>query len=185
MTAMFADGVGSPLDQGVATWLMVAAVFFGWIGIARLRNRAFKGVPRPLGWVSTGVGVTALVLAVVLPTIIRPDTPTTRPSSTATIAIATPRPAQVFHGNPATVQLNIVLKGGKIVSYTSLRTPLPANTGHIHVYLDNDLISMTTLLHRTIDVNPGHHTLMVQFVAVDHVPWNPPVETSVRFDVQP
>jgi hypothetical protein len=182
---MFADGVGSPLDQGVATWLMVAAVFFGWIGIARLRNRAFKGMPRPLGWVSTGVGVTALVLAVVLPTIVRPDTPKVRPSSSATISIVTPRPQQVFHGNPATVPLQIVLNGGKIVSYTSLRTPLPANTGHIHLYLDGNLIFMTTHLSRTLDINPGHHTLTAEFVAVDHVPWNPPVTTSVRFDVQP
>jgi hypothetical protein len=44
---------------------------------------------------------------------------------------------------------------------------------------------MTFQLKRTIDVNPGHHTLTAQFVAVDHVPWNPNVQTSVRFDVQP
>ncbi|HEY7280781.1 MAG TPA: hypothetical protein VID47_04220 [Actinomycetota bacterium] len=182
---MFADGVGSPLDQGVATWLMVAAVFFGWIGIARLRGRAFKGMPRPLGWVSTGVGVTALVLAFVLPTIVRPDISKVRPSSTATIHIVTPEPGQVFHGNPATVRITIALKGGEIVRYTSLRPPLPPNKGHVHVYLDGDLISMTFRLRQTIDVNPGHHTLLVEFVAVDHAPWNPAVETSVRFDVQP
>ena len=180
---MVADGVGSPLDQGVATWLMVAAVFLGWIGIARLRNRAFRRLPRAAGWVLTAMAATALVLAVVLPPIIRPDTTTARPSSTATVAIVTPAAGEVFHGNPARVPVRIRLDGGRIVPFTS--TKLVENTGHVHVFLDGSLIAMTTSLRRTIDVLPGRHTITAEFVAVDHVPWDPRVRTSVRFDVEP
>jgi hypothetical protein len=179
---MVADGVGSPLDQGVATWLMVAAVFLGWIGIARLRGRAFTRLPRAAGWVCTGLAVAALGLAVVLPPIIRPNPPATRPSSDATISITSPAPGQVFHGDPARVDVMVRLQGGRIVPFTSTR--LVPNTGHIHVYLDGDLVAMVNTLSRTIEVLPGRHTLTAEFVAVDHVPWNPRVRASVPFVVQ-
>jgi hypothetical protein len=178
---MLADGAGSPIDQGVATWLMVGAVFLGWIGIARLRGRAFRGLPRPVGWASVGLGVTALVLALVLPPIIRPDSPATRPSSKATVAIESPRPGQVFRGDPAAVPVRVRLDGGRIVPFTSTR--LVPDTGHIHLFLDGNLVAMTTSLSRTLDVLPGTHTLIAEFVAVDHVPFDPRVRTSVRFEV--
>jgi hypothetical protein len=179
---MLADGVGSPLDQGVATWLMVGAVFLGWIGIARLRGRAFLRLPKAAGWVLTGLAATSLILALVLPPIIRPNPPATRPSTDATVEITSPRPDEVFQGNPARVPVAIRLHGGTIVQYTS--TKLVPDTGHIHVYLDGDLISMTTALHRTLDVLPGKHTLTVEFVAVDHVPWKPRVRSTVAFEVE-
>src|SRR4051812_6342727 len=161
---------------------MVGAVFLGWIGIARLRGRAFRGMPRWLGWVSTGLGVAALVLAVVLPPIIRPNPPATRPSSDAMISIESPTPGQVVHGDPARVHVEVRLQGGRIVPFTSTR--LVPNTGHIHVYLDGDLVAMVNTVSRTIDVLPGQHTLTAEFVAVDHVPWNPRIRSSVRFDVE-
>jgi hypothetical protein len=184
---VFGDGAGSPVDQGVATWLMVGAVFLGWIGIARLRNRAFAKVPRPMGWVLTGLGATALILALVLPPIIRPDTAKVRPSSTAVVSIASPRPGQVFHtdtgGDPAQVPVVIRLVGGRLVNAGS--TTIVPNTGHLHIYLDGGITSMTAQLRSTIAMNPGEHTLSVEFVASDHAPWNPRVRASVRFDVEP
>jgi hypothetical protein len=53
----------------------------------------------------------------------------------------------------------------------------------VHVFLDGNLIAMTTSLRRTIDVLPGMHTITAEFVAVDHVPWDPRVRTTVRFEV--
>ena len=179
---MVADGVGSPLDQGVATWLMVAAVFLGWIGIARLRGRAFRRLPRAAGWALTGLAAAALVLALVLPPIIRPDPVAARPSSTATVEITSPAPGEVFHGNPARVPVAIRVPGGRVVSVTS--TTLVPNTGHVHLFLDGALIFMTGTLRRTIDVLPGRHVLTAEFVAVDHVPWDPRIRTSVRFEVE-
>jgi hypothetical protein len=180
---VLADGAGSPVDVGVDTLLLGAVVFFAWIGVARVRNRAFRALPLPLGWASIALAGAALVSAFVLPLVIRPDISTVRPSSNATISITTPAAGELFHGNPASVPVEIGLRGGRIVPFTS--TKLLPDTGHIHVYLDGDLVAMTTGLSRRIDVLPGRHTLTAEFVAVDHAPWNPRIQASVRFDVEP
>src|SRR5205823_13840640 len=123
------------------------------------------------------------VLAFVLPPIIRPDTSSSRPRSPATIAFLAPRPGQVLRGDPAAVAVRIRLRGGRIVPFTSTR--LTSDTGHVHLYLDGDLVAMTTSLRRTVSILPGPHTLTAEFVAVDHAPFDPRVLARVRFKVAP
>ena len=50
MLAVLADGVGSPVDQGVSTFLFIGAVLFGIVAVARLRGRAFTGLSTAVGW---------------------------------------------------------------------------------------------------------------------------------------
>jgi len=164
-------------------WLLVGAVFLGWIAFARLRNRAFLRLPRPVGWASGAAAVTAVVLALVLPPIIRPDTTSSRPSSTATISFVSPAPGQVVRGDPADVPVRVQLRGGRIVPFTSTR--LVPNAGHVHLYLDGDLVAMTTALHRRVSILPGRHSLEAEFVAMDHAPFDPRVLARVRFRVVP
>jgi hypothetical protein len=178
---VLADGAGSPIDQGVSMWLLVGAVFLGWIAFARLRNRAFVRVPRWIGWASGVAASVAVVLALVLPPIIRPDATSNRPRSTATISFLSPRPGQVFRGDPAGVSVRMRVRGGRIVPFTSTR--LTSDTGHVHLYLDGALVAMTTSLHRTVSILPGEHTLLAEFVAVDHAPFDPRVLVRVRFRV--
>ena len=52
-----ADGAGSPVDQGVSTFLFIGAVLFGIVAAARLRGRAFTGLPVAVGWLSAGATV--------------------------------------------------------------------------------------------------------------------------------
>ena len=78
----------------------------------------------------------------------------------------------MFEGDPATVSVELRLDGGTIVPITSLH--LVPNEGHIHLYLDDALLSMTGLDTQII-VLPGTHTLRAEFVAVDHGPFRPPV----------
>ena len=183
MVAMLADG-GSPRDQ-IITLLYVAAVLFGWVAFSRLRGRAFPRLPVAGAWVSAAAAVSSLALALVLPPIISPEISSARPSSTARIFIVSPRPGQVFRarGQLAEVPVKLHLQGGKIVPFTS--THLVPNTGHVHLYLDGALIQMTTTLHRTVGTLPGSHHLRAEFVAVDHGPFNPPVQKTVSFVVQP
>jgi hypothetical protein len=178
---VLADGAGAPVDQGVSTFLFIGAVLFGIVAAARLRGRAFTGLPLAVGWLSAGATVACLVLAVVLPPIIRPDTSTTRPSTTARLTIVSPRPGQTFRGHPATIPVRLRLTGGRIVRFTS--TKLVPNEGHVHLFLDRNLISMTYGLTHVIRAPPGTYRLTAEFVAVDHLPWNPPVKASVRFRV--
>jgi hypothetical protein len=121
------------------------------------------------------------VLAFVLPPIIRPDTFPRRPRSRAHLAILDPRGGQVLRGDPAIVHVRLSLTGGKIVAFTSSR--LRANEGHVHLYLDRALVSMSYGLTQTLDVPPGPHTLLAEYVAVDHAPFDPRVEASSRFHV--
>ena len=74
------------------------------------------------------------------------------------------------------------LNGGGIVPLTS--TAVRPNEGHIHVFLDDQLLSMTGL-EATIIALPGEHTLRAEFVASDHGPFRPPVTASVTFRVRP
>jgi hypothetical protein len=138
---LLADGARAPVDQGVATFLFLAAVFFGLVGVQRVRGRSFRRLPPQAGWVAVGLAVFALVLAIVLPPIIRPDATTARPSSAARIGFLSPRRGEVFRGSPAPVPVRLRLVGGRIVPFTSTR--LAPNEGHVHLFLDGALVSMS------------------------------------------
>ena len=103
-----------------------------------------------------------------------------RPSTTARLTVLSPRMGEVFHGDPASVPVELALTGGRVVSTTSLR--LVPNEGHIHLYLDGRLVSMTGL-RGEVTTGPGTHTLTAEFVAIDHGPFDPRVRVTVTFSV--
>jgi hypothetical protein len=54
------------------------------------------------------------------------------------------------------------------------------------VYLDNKIISMNYGLTQTVGgLKPGTHVLQAEFVASDHLPWNPRIISAVSFTVKP
>jgi hypothetical protein len=182
---LIGDGAGTPLDQGATTFLFVAALLFGLVAVQRLRNRSFLVLPRWVGFAAAGVAAVAVALAFVLPPILRPDPSAVRPSSPARLAFAMPSPGEAFTGtvaHPAAVPMLLRLTGGRIVPFTS--TKLVPTEGHIHLYLDGRLVSMTTPLHQTVDAVPGRHVLEADFVAADHAPFDPPIRASVSFSVR-
>ena len=105
-----------------------------------------------------------------------------RPSSTAQLSIVRPKNGAVVEGS--TVNLRVDLQGAEIVPATT--TNIVPDEGHLHVILDDQLISMTEGLTQSIpDVSPGLHRLTVEFVASDHAPFDPRVVAVVAFQVQP
>jgi ABC-type glycerol-3-phosphate transport system substrate-binding protein len=105
-----------------------------------------------------------------------------RPSSTAKLAIVAPKVGEVVHGS--SVDLRVKLQDAKLVPATT--THIVPDEGHLHVILDDTLISMTQGLEQTIpDVAPGEHRIMVEFVASDHAPFDPRVVSVVAFEVKP
>ena len=105
-----------------------------------------------------------------------------RPSSTANLSIAEPKVGQVVHGSK--VFLRVKLTGAKLMPATT--TDLEPDEGHLHVLLDDELISMTQGLEQIIpDVSPGPHRIQVEFVASDHAPFDPRVVSVVAFEVKP
>ena len=100
-------------------------------------------------------------------------TPAPRPSSTAVIRIVNPTqgetvPAGILH-------VVISLTGARIVAATT--TNIRPDEGHLHLYVDNTLVSMNYGLTDDLPVKPGTYELRVEFVASDHAPFDPRVVT--------
>ena len=110
-----------------------------------------------------------------------PTGPSPRPSSTGKLTILSPTNGQVIHGG--NVILRVELKDATLVQLSS--TDLKPNEGHLHVILDDSLVSMTSGLQTTIpNLPPGRHLIKVEFVANDHAPFDPRVIAAVAFRVK-
>ncbi len=106
----------------------------------------------------------------------------TRPSSTAQLTIVSPTANQVVTGT--SLHVVVGLTGATIVTATS--TDIRPDQGHIHLYIDNNLVSMNYGTTQDVPAVPGTHVLRAEFVASDHFPFNPRVVTpDVIFTVQP
>jgi hypothetical protein len=115
-----------------------------------------------------------------------PGTPTTtaagpRPSSTGRVTIIEPKDGQVVRGSTVTVRVR--LTGATIVPATT--THIVPDQGHLHLMVDGQIVSMNFSTKAALPVKPGTHTLVVEFVASDHGPFNPrdyapPVQFTVK-----
>jgi hypothetical protein len=87
----------------------------------------------------------------------------------------------VIHGTD--VPVKVQLSGATVVPATSATT-VPTE-GHIHVSLDGNLVAMNFGLSDTVhDVPPGPHVLQVEFVASDHLPFEPRVIAQTTFETK-
>ena len=96
-----------------------------------------------------------------------------RPSSPAVVEIVQPAQSATLHGT--TVHVVLRLTGATIVPQTS--TAIRPDEGHLHLYVNNQLVSMNYGLEQDITVQPGTIALKAEFVAADHAPFNPRVWT--------
>jgi hypothetical protein len=174
---------GGRPDELVAEFAILFALVVGWVGVARLRGRGFGWMPRWAGWSLAGAGVGLAVLGILVPTVIwrAPAAPTAdRPSSTAELEILTPVEGQQVSGS--FLDLVTQISGATVVDADV--TEVTPDTGHVHVYVDDQLMSMAYAPTQRIPVDwleRGPHIVRVEFVAADHAPFDPPVEASVTF----
>jgi hypothetical protein len=175
--------VGGPtLRQNLVETAFLLAGVALFAAAFRVRRIRLAGHPVASSAIAT-LAAAALVLAFVVPSRLAVRIAATRPSTEATIAIVSPVPAQVFRGQDAKVPVRIRVIGARVVDQTS--TQLSPHRGHIHLYLDGALVAMIYRTSTIIYSPPGHHRLKAEFVASDHGPFNPPVTTSVQFQVLP
>jgi len=99
-----------------------------------------------------------------------PD-PATRPSSPAVLTIVAPTQSQVVTGTM--VHVVVSLDNAHVVAQTS--TNITPDTGHVHLYLDSQLIYMQYRLEQDVPVHAGVYSLRAEFVAADHFPFSPRV----------
>jgi hypothetical protein len=186
---VLAHAGGAPETMSVV--LLFAGLWVGWAGWSRLKGKGFPRLPIQGAYALMGLGVLLAASAAFVPPLIfgpllklpKVSPAAVRPASTATIGFASPTQNEPVSGD----RLNVVmtLPGGTIVDAAS--TKLSPDTGHVHLSLDGQLISMTYGLVQQISLAglaPGTHTLQAEFVAADHGPFDPRVIASVNFRIE-
>jgi len=104
-------------------------------------------------------------------------TANSRPFTPARIQIISPTPNEVT-GPDVTVQVNLV--GGHEVQ-PSAGTIRP-DEGHIHVSVDGSVVAMAYGTTQELKgITPGPHSVQVEFVAIDHLPFRNRVTAAVLF----
>jgi len=177
----------SGADESMSLVMLFAGIWVGWIGWSHLRGTGFPRLPHWGAWALIGTAATLAITAPFVPRMIVGPAITTavpgapRPSSPAKLTFVEPHPGAKESGSDMTVQMN--LQNATLTPLTT--TAITPDTGHIHLSLDGALISMSGDTLQVIvlrNVSPGQHTLTAEFDAADHLPFDPPVTTSVTFD---
>jgi hypothetical protein len=178
---VLAHGGLSAGADNVATLLVVGAIIvLAWWRIVRRRTREGG---RPTWLIALPVlAAVMIVAAVATPTFIRTTPSKKRPTSAARLAILSPAQGAT---ESTKVPVKLALQGGKLAALDdAIPSKLPSNKGHIHLYVDGQILMIPTLDY-TLDVKPGSHTLIAEFAAMDHGSFNPPVKAAVVFNVVP
>jgi hypothetical protein len=106
-----------------------------------------------------------------------------RPSSPVKITLLSPASGSTVQGTSVLVRVSVT--GGEVTpTVTSDITP---TKGHVHLYLNNQLIYMSYTLQQEITVKPGvEYSMYAEFVAQDHFPFSPrDVTPTIFFTVAP
>jgi hypothetical protein len=106
--------------------------------------------------------------------------PAARPTTAARIQILQPTPNEET-GPDVTVQVQLI--GAKEVPQSG--PPIKPDEGHIHVSLDGQIVAMAYGDSQTLKgLSPGQHSVQVDFVAADHIPFQNRVTAGVLFTVK-
>jgi hypothetical protein len=117
--------------------------------------------------------------------------------SKPSISIRTPKNGQTVHGDGVTVSVSVT--GFRVVDQR-VRPPFPppvAGKGHVHFYLDTEMLptthsppatgtyrSLSTTSYTWAGVAPGRHSFAVQLVGKDHAPLSTPVKDRITATVR-
>ena len=106
-----------------------------------------------------------------------------RPSTPVKITLVAPIGGEVVHGTSVLVKVSV--SGGIITPITTGQ--ITPTKGHVHLYLNNQLIYMSYTLQQAISVHPGvEYSIYAEFVAQDHFPFAPrDVTPTIFFTVAP
>ncbi|MBK5288530.1 MAG: hypothetical protein JJE46_08685 [Acidimicrobiia bacterium] len=107
--------------------------------------------------------------------------PAARPKTPATLQILALEPnAQVGPD----VDVRVVLRHAHLVPSMQIGGTVRPREGHLHFSLDGRIVAMTNKLSEPLrNLTPGEHTVGVEFVAADHLPFANHVVAAVSFQV--
>lgn len=147
------------------TLLVVGGAAF----VAAFVLRSTKPDLNSAAWALFGLGATLAVAAVVIPAL-----GDSGASTSATIRIVSPTSGSELPANdPFTVEVD--LKGGDLATSATDTT-----AGHIHIYVDDFVVSMPTTTTAEIELDPGSHEIKAEYVDGNHAAFDPPVTDTVK-----
>jgi hypothetical protein len=97
-------------------------------------------------------------------------------STNVTISITSPDGGTVVAANTP-VEVVTRVRGGQLVSSTEAQG---SDVGHLHVYVDEELIAMPTATTYPVELDPGRHDLTVEFTRADHQSFSPRVTDQIQ-----
>jgi hypothetical protein len=106
-----------------------------------------------------------------------------RPSSPVKITLLSPTNGEVVNGTSVLVKVSIT--GGIVTPVLS--AIVSPTKGHVHLYINNQLIYMSYTLSQEITVKSGlEYSMYAEYVAQDHFPFDPrDVTPTIFFTVAP
>ena len=162
---VFAHGLGGAGGPEIEALLLGVAIT--GLGIQGLRkNRRSYG--------AIALTLAGAVLFVGAFTFFTSDATTEAPTDVA-VAIVFPEDGSTVPTD-RDLPVEVDLEGAELTDETSGTDP---RKGHIHVFVDDEIISMPTTLETNIDLEPGEHTITVEFVGADHSQFEPRILDSV------
>ena len=103
---------------------------------------------------------------------------TNRPPSPVKVAFVSPSSGEVVHGS--TLHVVVTVTGGTVTPAYS--TQISPTLGHVHLYLNGQLVYMAYTLQQDLPVNPGaEYAMYAEWVAADHFPFSPRDVTPTIF----
>jgi hypothetical protein len=83
------------------------------------------------------------------------------------------------------LMVEIDVANGRLVSDTTSDDP---NEGHIHIYVDGQVVAMPTSESEMVisgaNLPPGEHEVIVEFTQANHTSFAPPVQTSITITAE-
>jgi hypothetical protein len=92
-------------------------------------------------------------------------------ASNVTVAITDPNNGDTV-GARRPVELEVDVRGGELTTDVQSSDP---TKGHLHVFVDDELISMPTTATPEIELEPGPHEITVEFTGADHRSFSPKI----------
>ena len=144
-------------------------------------RKRWGSASRPLGVALVAVPLAAVLLAACASG--SSSGSAARPTTPARLRILAPAPGAVVASRPT---LRLELSGARLATAASSDPNLPADLGFVHVYVDNKLVSVLYGLSQKLPpLDPGPHSVRVEFVATDHAPFANQVVAATQFEVKP
>jgi hypothetical protein len=182
LSALPADAhplTGGPATPGqiAVTVAGLALVVLGGVGAFTTTGTApGRGVAR----ITKKLGMPALLVGLVT-IFIGPDVVTridsrcsVRPSTAATLEVVSPSQRQHFRSNAVPLRVNV--KGGGLAAAGVNK--LEPGKGHLQVSVDRIVVTRASNPVQVVQLPDGEHTIAVEYVASDHLPYCPRVAVT-------